>query len=211
MYPNDPQQHPTPAQPTAPLDYLNQIAPQAPKKSLFNFGVPRVLLILGAAIIVVIILSIVASSVARGRTEPLERLSVRLGATQTIATAAQGQLQSSKLRSYNSNLSLYLTNTNRDIAKPLLAAGVQATKIDKALLASESTTALTTRLEDARLNAVYDRTYAREMTYRLETILTLMKQAYSSTSDASLRAFLTTAYDNLEPTQKSFANFSASE
>jgi len=211
MYPNDPQQQPTPQHAQTPLDYLNQIAPQAPKKSLFRLGLPQVIFLVVGVIALFIILAVVSSSVANSRTEPLERLTVRLGATQKIVTDAQDNLQSSKLRSLNSNLALYLTNTNRDIATPLLAAGISPSKIDKTIVASESTAELTARLEDARLNAVYDRTYAREMAYILGNLLTLMKQTYSGTNSTSLRAFLNTSYENLEPTQQSFANFSASE
>jgi len=211
MYPNDPQQPPTQPQPSAPLDYLNQIAPQAPKKQFFKFGIPQILLILVAVIALFITLAAVSSAVANSKKAPLERLTTRLDATQKIVSSAQGELQSSKLRSLNSNLALYLTNTHRDIAQPLLNAGIETSKIDKELIASESTTALAGRLEDARLNAVYDRTYAREMAYQLGTILTLMKETYNGTSSASLKTFLSTAYDNLAPTQESFANFSANE
>jgi len=211
MYPNDPHQFPTPTPTPPPTDYLNQIAPQAPKKTLMSFGIRQVIVVGGALILLVIILIIIVNSIAGARRDPLERLSARLTSTETIVTAAQPNLKSSKLRSLNSNLSLSMTNTNRDIAKPFLSAGIDIKKLDKKIVAGESTEALAERLENARLNAVYDRTYAREMAYQLGTLLTLMKQTYTDSNNGELRTFLTTAYNNLEPTQASFANFSENE
>jgi len=204
MYPNDP----TPPQSPLPADYLNQIAPQAPKKQLFQFGIRQVLLIGVALIILVSILVVIANAISAGKTDPLKHLSARLTATQIVVTDAQANLKSSKLRSLNSNLKLYMTNTNRDIEKPLLSAGIDIKKPNKAIAATEATTDLTTRLEDARLNAVFDATYAREMTYQLGTLMTLMNQIYKSTSNTELKTFLKSAYDSLQPTQESFAGFS---
>lgn len=202
MYPNQP---PTPT--NLPVDYLNQISPQAPKKPKFSFGIKQIIMIGAVLIVLVIILAVIVNGIASSGQAPLERLSARLTATQTVATSAQRNLKSSELRSLNSNLKLYLTNTNRDIAAPLLLAGVDGTKLDTTILAAESTAALSARLEDARLNGVFDRTYAREMTYKLGQTMTLMDQIYKSTSNIKLKTFLQSAYSSLKPTQASFANF----
>ena len=69
------------------------------------------------------------------------------------------------------------------------------------------TAATEERLEDARLNAVFDRTYAREMEYQLATLLALMERVYSSTSSSSLKEYLEESYDNLEPLHEQFAAF----
>jgi hypothetical protein len=223
MYPNQPPQAPQTPQslpptpdpnpgsfqsgPTLPTDYLNQIAPQAPKKSLFTFGIRQLVMVGVALIVLVIILSSVAGSIASGKKSPLEHLAARLSATQTIVTGAQENLDSDNLRSANSNLSLYMTNVNRDIAAPLLTEGVDVTNLDKSVVAAESTTAMAARLNDARLNAVYDSHYATEMTYQLSNILTLMSQIYNSTSSATLKTFLNTAYNNLKPIEQTFSQF----
>jgi hypothetical protein len=70
---------------------------------------------------------------------------------------------------------------------------------------------MTTDLDNARLNAVYDRTYSREMAYKLATVLTLMQQIYESTNNKSLKNFLVNAYKNLEPTQKNFTDFNEAD
>jgi hypothetical protein len=223
MYPNQPPQAPIPPQapapptepyqnlaPTAtplPTDYLNQIAPQVPKKPIFSFGLRQIIMIGVVLVVLVIILAIVINSVTGNSRSPLEHLSARLTTTQAVATSAQTNLKSSELRSLNSNLKLYLTNTNRDITAPLLLAGVNSLKLDKKTVLAESTVAMSARLEDARLNGVFDSTYAREMTYQLGQTMTLMDQIYNSTGNTKLKTFLQTAYGSLKPTQASFANF----
>jgi hypothetical protein len=209
MYPNQPQQTPSPM-PPSPGDYLNQIAPQTPKKPLFRLsGLRLILAVIAGLVVVVSIFALVINAVSASRRHPLEQLSARLTATESIVADAQDNLKSSELRSLNRSLKIFLTNTNRDIAEPLLDSGVNVKKLDKDTVAKESGEDITSRLEDARLNAVYDRTYAREMAYQLETIITLMKQIYRSGGSDSLKSFLVTAYGNLEPTQQSFADFNA--
>lgn len=204
MYPEQPQ--PSVA-PTPPPDYLNQIAPQQPKRSSFKLG-PKLFLVIGAVlVVVVVILSIVINILVQNGRQPLEHLSARLTSTASVVDKAQGTLKSSKLRSLNSSLNLYLTDINSDIATPLKSAGVNTAKLSDKVVAEESATALTTRLEDARLNAIYDRTYAREMAYRLDTIITLMKQIVASTGSSELKTYLEATYPNLEPTQQAFADF----
>lgn len=213
MYPNQPTpppyQPPSSPTPQPPVDYLNQIATPPPQPSLFS-GKIKKLIIIGAILVVsVIILSIVTTIIAGTRKAPAEQLSARLTSTQKIAEDSQANLKSSQLRSLNSNLRLFFTNTQRDIATPLATFGVTAASVNKDTVAKETASAEATaqRLEDARLNAVYDRTYAREMAYQLSTILTLLQQAYNASGSESARTFLETTYDNLEPIQQGFADF----
>lgn len=198
-----------PTQPQQPLsmDYLNKIAPQAPKSKMpFTKKQMIVLGILGIAVLVVVILMIVVGA-GGGNKKYEQQLAARLIGTETIANGATAKIKSSSLRALNSNLKIYLTNTNRDIAAPLVKDGIDVNKLDKTLLTSESDTDANARLEDARLNGVYDRTYAREMAYRLATIVTLMKKIQASTSNKTLQTFLVSALTNLEPTQKQFSDF----
>jgi hypothetical protein len=206
MNPDSPQ---SPVTPPSSVDYLNQIAPKQQKKLSFSRG-PRLFIFIGIiAVLVVVAAAIVLNIIAQSTRHPLEQMAARLNATEKIVTSAKPHLKSSELRGLNSNLALYLTNTNRDISEPLLSAGVHVDKLDKKILSEESSDPILERLEDARLNAIYDRTYAREMAYQLETLITLMKQIYSSTGNSELKEFLQTTYASLEPTQKAFAEFNA--
>jgi hypothetical protein len=210
MYPNQPQPLPPSPPPTpAPVDYLNQIAPQAPQKSSWNKKIQFIGIIGGGLIIFVIALAITIGAISGAQREPAQTFAARLAASQRIADTAQKNLKSSQLRSINSDLRLFFTNTSRDIATPLAAFGVSSDTIPDRITTNEDTLAkgTSTRLEDARLNAVFDRTYAREMAFQLSTMIALLQQMYNAAPDKNTQTFLDTTYRNLQPIQQGFADF----
>ncbi len=159
------------------------------------------------AVVIIILISILVSAFASHTSEYMQRLAARLNTTQTIASGAQVNIKSSQLRSLNSNLQLYLTNTIRDIGTQLTSENIDPANLDAKIVASEAATDMINRLENGRLNAVYDRTYAREMAYQLDSIIALFDQVESSTSSQSLKNFIDNARSNLQPTQTAFSNF----
>lgn len=218
MYPNQPVPPPSqpPQQPqqsgqppVVPLNYLDQIAPQTQKKRLFDSGPKKLIIILAAAFLVVMTLVVIVNVIAGANRKPAEQLAARLISTQQIADNAQENLKTTSLRSLNSTLRVYFTNTNRDIAQPFATIDINPTKVSGSVASEEAalTSATEERLEDARLNAVFDRTYAREMEYQLATLLALMEQVYSSTGSGTLKEYLEESYDNLEPLHEQFAAF----
>ena len=190
------------------VDYLNNIAAQPVKKIRLS----RLQLVIGGAIltVAVFLITVLAVAALSGKSDqPLQRLAARLQTTEKIVAGAQSKLKSTELRTLNSNLKIFLTNTNRDITAPLADENINIAKLEKTIVTAEAGTDITDRLEDARLNAVYDRTYARELSYQLEKITTLIEQIKSSTSSQSLKTFLDNASLNLRPTQKALAEFNA--
>lgn len=199
-----PQQQP----PQYSIDYLNQIAPQQ-KKSAPN----KLLVIIGIlAFLLVVTLAIAGLSQLGGPSSSakLQTLAARLETLQKVADKAQPNIKSNQLRGTNSSLNLFLANANRDIEEPLGNNGIDIAKLDKAIVAREDGTELNETLEDARLNAVYDRTYAREMSYHLSTILLLMDDIEQSTNSKSLDEFITTTKANLEPVKEQMSDFTGS-
>ena len=163
----------------------------------------------GALVVLVIALAITLNAISSANRAPAQTLSARLATTQDVADDAQSNLKSSQLRSLNSDLRLFFTNTTRDISEPLAAFSVSADAIPDRIANDETTLAegITTRLENARLNAVFDRTYAREMAFQLSTIITLLQQVYSRAPDTATKTFFDTTYKNLVPIQQGFADF----
>jgi len=193
----------------APVDYLNQIAPQAPRKKLFELNLRTIIIGAVLLVIVVIIISVISGSVADARKAPWERLSARLTTTAAIVDDAGSKIKSSQLRSYNSDLKLYLTNTSRDLTPYLTKRSINEKKLPATITATESSTKILAALEDGRLNAKYDTTYAREMGYQLATLVALLQQL-SNSSTGTTKVFLQTAHDNLNPTYKAIEGFGAS-
>lgn len=133
----------------------------------------------------------------------------RIDNTNDVVESYQKTVKNSSLRALNSSLRIYLTNTVNDLKEPLAVNGINSEKVPKAIAALEkkSIEELSTRLEEGRLFGTFDRAYAREMSYQLETIVGLMREIYNSTTSKSLKESLDEAYKSLEPIQKEFAAF----
>lgn len=188
-------------------EYLDHIATKKPAGLKFGLNI-KSLLFIGAGLIVLIIISLIVTNViTSGQRQPLESLAARLASAQELASQSQANLSSSELRSANSNLSIVLTNTNRDIVQPLKNAGVNTSKLSQSVLDKESSEDITIRLEDARLNGVFDRVYAREMNYLLSSTIALIKELEQTRSQSSLLEFLDTTRRNLEPIQATLEEF----
>ncbi len=202
MNPNDNQQ-------PLPSDYLNQITPKSTKRINILGQKPILIgaIIVGILFIIVVIGMI--SGAASNNKGTTERLAARLISTKSTVDSAKANIKSTKLRALNSSLGVYLTNTIRDITPILAKQNIKIEKIDKKITLAESNTNLIATLEDARLNAIYDRIYAGEMAHKLDSILILMNQIYNGTKNQTSKDFLKNAYSSLEPTQKEFADFNA--
>lgn len=214
MYPDPNQNHPQypggqqqPPQPQYSIDYLNQIAPQPQKQGLSN---KLFLLIVGGGVVLAAVVGLLMlTSSSNGPTQKMQTLAARLQTLGDIAEKSQKSLKSGALRSTNSSLTILIANANREIADPLKKNGVDIKKLDKQIVAKENGDELTQTLEDARLNAVFDRTYAREMGYQLDTTALLMEDIYNSTKSQSLQQFLNATDDNLQPIKKQLTEFNA--
>ena len=216
MYPEQPQQPQPQYQPPqlspnpVPADYLDQIS--GPQKQPGMSGKLFFGIIIGAVVLVVAaVLMMIAAGGSGGKQISAERLGLRLQNLQKTSENAQKNIKDTQLRALNSRLTTQLTDINREIAAPLEAADINLKKVDKSTSSRETkiTTELTTKLEDARLNDTFDRDYAREMNYQLETSAIMMQTLYKSSKSKSLREFLQGSYDDFSTLQKEFAAYSA--
>lgn len=201
MQPNDSQQ---PGQ--YPNDYLDSIAVKQPVKTVNPFLLWG---IIGGALLLVIFMVFAIAGATKPATNGLVQYGVQMTELKRIADDAQKEIKSGELRSANGSFSIILTNANRDLAAPLEQQGV---KLDNK---KDSTTAATLadaaklegRLEDARLNGVYDRTYAREMTYYIKTIRSEMTILHSKSRSTSFKKVLESTDTSLKPLQEQFESF----
>ena len=218
MYPDQNQNQPQPTPQPAPqspqqspqysIDYLNQIAPKQPKKGLFD---NRILaFVAGGGILLVILVGVLSlMSSGSGPTQTMATLAARLTTLTKITKDSQKNIKSNQLNGINSNLNIFLSNADHDMIQPMKNNGVDVNNLDKTIQAAENGTALTATLENARLNAVFDRTYAHEMSYQLATVHALMQTIYNGTRSTSMRTFLQTSDTNLGTIKKQLDDFSA--
>lgn len=194
-----------PNQPQYSIDYLNQIAPEQSKRGPSN---KLFFLVLGGGLILAIVVFVMM--LGGGGTAPttrLETLSARLTTLQSISQTASANITDNQLEATNSNLNLALTNANRAITTPLANNHIDPNNLPKNIVTQENGSQLTATLQDAKLNAVYDRTYAREMHLQVSTVLILMSEIYDGTNSKSLRQFLTTTTADLKPINDQLASF----
>lgn len=195
-----------PEQPQYPQNYLDSIAVQQPVKTI------NPLILWGLIAGIIILLIVVVMSVMASGTSPTQRLTAfgaQMKELKTVASESQENIQSGDLRSLNGSLSLTLTNANRELATPLttLGAKIDDEKNELVLMATADAAELKERLEDARLNAVFDRTYAREMAFSLKTLRSEIVVIYDSTRSNSLKQVLVDTDKDLESLQTSFDDF----
>jgi hypothetical protein len=194
----------------APIDYLDQIAPKS--KASFGFSRKQIAIIGGVVIVGFIGFAIIA--LTQGGKPNISVLSQQLvarnAATTPVSKEAQQNIKSRELSAINSSLTIQLTNADTGLVNAFTKAGVNVTKISETVTAAESNATIKGKLEEARLNSVFDRVYSREMSYQLATILLQLKTIYETTGNAELKTYLETTYNNLDPLQKQLDAFSAS-
>ena len=203
MYPDKQQTRPE----DYPVDYLNQIAPQSTRRSSGGPNFKLIMLLLGGALIIAMGLMLVGTLTSKPNVD--QRLAARLSQTSGIVDESHDNIKSSQLRSLNSSLNIILANANRDIGGYLSSTGVDPKKLDASAAGPERQEAaeLKAKLEDARLNATFDRTYARELAYRLETINTYLKTAYDGATNSDYKTLLANTSKDIGPIYEQIAKF----
>lgn len=215
MYPNQPAQPPQqPApqpQPEYSIDYLDQIS--APQKRIIAPSPLILLSIIGVGILAIVGFGfMIFSSSGTSSIDRVAGLNLRLATLQKIADTQQRSLRDNDLRSTNAAFSLYLSNTARDMKDPVAALGITEKSISKKLTTTESTlsTDINTEFEEAKLNVMLDRTYAREMAYQVGVLRNMMASVYKNTTNKKLKATLETSDPSFQQTAKGFEKFSGS-
>lgn len=206
-----PPQDPQPVAPAYSIDYLNEIS--QPIKTTSGPSLKLMIGVIIAGIASVILFAVLMLNTQPSINDHAIALRERLSTLQSIAEDEHRYLRSSELRSTNSSYQLFLTNSLTSIEEPLTNLGANSKKTSKSLAAKESAykTDILDKLEDARLNAVLDRTYARDMAYELGVVKSMMKSLYAKTKSKSTKSFLESSDSNLTPVAKRFAEFSASD
>ncbi|MDD3035741.1 MAG: hypothetical protein PHO93_02370 [Candidatus Saccharimonadaceae bacterium] len=188
-----------------PLDYLDQIAPKSVKQPNF---IQRKPIVFAVILLIVAFFSMTLIGVLTpNKTKPTQQLAARLITTKEVTEDSAKKIKSNQLRAINSNLKTNLLNMVNNITTLLAEQKININKLDKKILTSESNVDLLKTLEEARLNAVYDQTYTREMVYRISTILSLMDRINDDTNSKSMKDFINDATKNLEAIKKQLSEF----
>ncbi len=211
MNPGQPLPTPTPMQtPPPPAAYLDQIAAPGPQKTIS----PRLLWIAIGALLLIVIVGFLAIINSGGKSQPekMTEFVYRVQALEKLTDTSRSNVQSSQLQALNASLNTILTGIDQQSADSLAIYGIK--KLSPAPKTAPITveyTDLADKLQDAELNVIFDRTYAREMAYQLGIMQSEMKAIYDHSNNKTIKDYLVKSSDNLSPLQKEFASFNDSE
>ena len=177
-----------------------------------TFFSKKVLIPLGViAVVAIIIIIMVLSGNKKSPLEDVFRLNARLTNLSNTINNYKGALKSSDLRSTSSSLANILTSTSSAVT-PLTATD-EYKKLSKSATEqisaeeTEQSNTLNTTLENAKLNATLDRTYAREMSYQVYQLIQLEQSTKETTNDESLKTALDSSINNLNASYNDLSNF----
>ena len=199
------------------IDYLNQIAPKQ-KKPLFDKTMMMVFGVLILAIVAFFGMMIFSSTRGDSDSDTLLRVYLKVQKTNELATKYQSRIQNSDLSAINSGLAITLSSDGAKLKSILDSKGVAIPEVEKNKTPPKIITEvnkdieeLDKTLDDAFLNAVLDRTYAREMSYNLDVINSLLKRVESSTKSSESKEAVVEIIKNLEISSEQFGKYSQSD
>ena len=193
---------------TYSIDYLDQIAPKGPQSS----GPKKIVLILAGGVLlllIILVMTMVLSSGPKSSGQTAIDLQARLETLKTVAKEHQPKLRDNVLRNYNSALTLQLTNASTDLKTALEAEGVKVDKVSDKQKAEqlELLDELKLEFEEAELNIQLDRIYAREMTYQLDVIGSMITAIANKPSNELIKDFIKNNASNLKAIAKNLNTF----
>ncbi len=204
MYPD--QQLPTPNQTPPPATYLDQIAAQPTATTLKPWQLWS--FIGGVLLLLIIVVVMLMNAGGSSQATQLTHFVYRVNALKVAANDNEKNIKNSHLVASNAQMQSILAGISQESNVILANNGVKKLpEVPKGALITTEFDKLSSKLDDARLNAVFDRTYAREIAYQLATLRAEIVALYTRSNSESTKAFLKTSDTNLEPLEKQFANF----
>lgn len=191
------------------VDYLGGIAPKQAKntikiagksinKTMFWGAIGGVIALLLAATL--FILTPKQTGVANLNESSLFR---SLVSTSEITKKAGRNIKSSKLRAVNSSFTSLLIGSAKEMQDPLSKSGLDPKKLEsEAKKPSKDDTKVIDTLESARLNAMYDNAYNREMQHRIRTMLITLDRIQKMNNNKGMQEFVKNTRPKLETIQK---------
>lgn len=194
------------------MEYLDHMAgtaggPKIERKFIIAGAAVGVMLLAAAAIFIF-------TPKKTPTTQTPSRLYGTIVDTQKVTKDAGKRIKNNRLKSINSTLNASLVNASTNLEKPLGGLGVDTKKLRATVQKTEyHDQHLVDKLEDARLNAVYDRTYTTQMEYKVKDIqLNMQAISKAGTTKEANDAFkkvdtdLNTVIKSLEEYRKSGAH-----
>ena len=205
-------------------EYLEQISAQTrPVKTgkgpfglEFNAKTIKILIGVAVAALLIIIIGAISGSGGDKNSERdyVDQIYLRSNNLMSAISNYNKRVKSSELRSMGNSLNAVLAELNFNIttilkedfaAKSVGKPDKDKTQTTEDAIAEE----LNETLENARLNGVLDRTYAREFAYQIGLLESLESETVAKKEKETLINMLTASEENLEQLYDQFNNFAA--
>ena len=192
------------------MDYLNEIAPQAPPAQINKFAM--IGLIIG-----VLVLAFGALAFLNGGqpnyTQEAQATYARIETLQAATKEHQSHLTENELSSMNATLTTSLGSMASELETTMKEAKIK-TQLSGKEKEKEKAYAdnLTSTLEDAYLTGTLDRVYARQMSYQLNILKSqLQKLRNASGNRKAIKDFYNTNSKTIDAATKSFNDFTSTK
>jgi len=196
------------------LDYLNSISSsnnQRQKTPFLDKKMKTILFALVGAVVLTILVILIVPLATPQESTPTSDLSLvylRASSLETTVSTYNSQISSPSLRAAGATLSTSLTDlSTRTLSILSTSYGIKSVSP----LANETAilNASTSKLENARLNGLLDRTYASEVSYQISRLLLAETDALAKVPSSSTTAnYLKSSYDSLSLLYETFSSYS---
>lgn len=196
------------------FSYLNQISAsnstaqpaKKPTNFLFANKKLRIFFIVAGALIVLCIAFGIISSILNRETDYLPRLKLRATNISQIIRDYNPKVKSSSLRAAGSSLSSVIDDTINNTSSYISSEYKTPESITSEETAIKSS--ITSALDEAKINGYLDRTYARQLTYAVNILLSLETEASAHTNDKNVQTYLANSAESLNNILPAFSDFS---
>ncbi len=139
----------------------------------------------------------------------LKNLNLRVDNLSSVYETYKSTMKNSSLRSSASSLDIILANSKKTFSAILSSSyGVEVSDLIPSPELNTEFEEFSSALENARLNGIFDRIYANEITYQIYRILILESSIYETTENEDLKSAIESSYDSLEKLKDDFSKFS---
>lgn len=192
------------------VDYLNQIAPPMPQKTINRFAVFG--MIAGVIALGVFLMVVMTGSGRPDVSSQTKLIQARIATLQSVTAEQQKHLKQNELVSVNATLSTTLTSMMSSLDDLKKAQGIKSVPLVQSTTEKAYQTSLSGKFNDAYLTGTLDRTYAGEMAYQLAILKSMVQKLTSiSPNSQSIKTFHESSIPSIDVASKQFSDFSASK
>lgn len=193
------------------VDYLNSMSGTSPNQ----FSKKFIAIASGAIILTLGLAGALFALTPKQDNSPAATLSTVytiMADTQEVTKSAGKNIKNSKLRGINSSLDTVLLSTMQSLESPLESSGSKASTLRSAAkkppIRDEE---LRQKLEEARLQVMYDRVYLMQMEFKVQEIMRQIEYVYNRTGSETTKQTLEKGHGSLKSIKDSIDGFSQAE